>query len=95
MASTSPTDSRLEQQLGRELQARTGLPLPWFEVLLRLARSGDGQLSLTPCWTGCVPPKVQPMWGGAALGDLGMLRDEASALGGVPRADLHGVRGVS
>jgi MarR family 2-MHQ and catechol resistance regulon transcriptional repressor len=38
--------SRLEQDLGRELESRAGLPLTWFEVLLRLSRSPGGQLTM-------------------------------------------------
>lgn len=37
---------RLEGRLGRELEARTGLSLTWFEVLLRLSRSPQGRLSM-------------------------------------------------
>jgi MarR family 2-MHQ and catechol resistance regulon transcriptional repressor len=38
--------SRLEHDLGRDLETRTGLPLTWFEVLLRLSRSPGGQLTM-------------------------------------------------
>jgi MarR family 2-MHQ and catechol resistance regulon transcriptional repressor len=38
--------SRLEHDLGRDLETRTGLPLTWFEVLLRLSRSRGGQLTM-------------------------------------------------
>ncbi|NMH98509.1 MarR family winged helix-turn-helix transcriptional regulator [Pseudonocardia acidicola] len=37
--------ARLERLLGRELEADADLPLSWFEALLRLARSPDGELS--------------------------------------------------
>lgn len=37
---------RLERQLGAELEARCSLPLAWFEVLVRLARSENGQLTM-------------------------------------------------
>ena len=38
--------SRLERSLGRALEDEGGLPHTWFEVLLRLARSADGQLTM-------------------------------------------------
>lgn len=38
---------RLERRLGADLEARTGLPHAWFEVLVRLARSVDGRLTMT------------------------------------------------
>jgi MarR family 2-MHQ and catechol resistance regulon transcriptional repressor len=37
---------RLERRLGAELEARCDLPLAWFEVLVRLGRSEDGQLTM-------------------------------------------------
>jgi DNA-binding MarR family transcriptional regulator len=37
---------RLERRLGAELEARCELPLAWFEVLVRLGRSEDGQLTM-------------------------------------------------
>ena len=37
---------RLERRLGAELEARCDLPLAWFEVLVRLGRSDDGQLTM-------------------------------------------------
>ncbi|MPY56568.1 MarR family winged helix-turn-helix transcriptional regulator [Streptomyces spongiae] len=39
--------SQLERRLGGALQAETGLPHVWFEVLLRLARSSQGQLTMS------------------------------------------------
>lgn len=38
--------SRLEQRLGPAMEAEGGLPHAWFEVLIRLARSADGQLTM-------------------------------------------------
>lgn len=38
--------SRLEQWLGPAMEAETGLPHVWFEVLIRLARSEEGQLTM-------------------------------------------------
>ena len=38
---------RLERRLGAELEARFGLPHAWFEVLVRLARSDGGQLTMS------------------------------------------------
>jgi DNA-binding MarR family transcriptional regulator len=37
----------LVAELGRHLEAESGLSQPWFEVLLRLARSPDGRLRMT------------------------------------------------
>lgn len=37
---------RLERQLGRSLEGACDLPHVWFEVLLRLARSPEGQLAM-------------------------------------------------
>jgi DNA-binding MarR family transcriptional regulator len=36
----------LEDVLGRDLAATSDLPLTWFEVLLRLSRSDDGELTM-------------------------------------------------
>jgi DNA-binding MarR family transcriptional regulator len=36
----------LEDVLGRGLAATSDLPLTWFEVLLRLSRSDDGELTM-------------------------------------------------
>ena len=38
--------SFLERRLGPSLEATCGIPSTWFEVLLRLARAEDGQLSM-------------------------------------------------
>ena len=37
---------QLERRLGRALEAQCGLPHVWFEVLIRLARSTGGQLTM-------------------------------------------------
>ncbi len=37
---------RLERRLGADLEARCGLPHAWFEVLVRLSRSDNGQLTM-------------------------------------------------
>lgn len=39
--------SRLEQRLGPAMASQVGLPHAWFEVLIRLARSQDGQLTMS------------------------------------------------
>jgi MarR family transcriptional regulator, 2-MHQ and catechol-resistance regulon repressor len=39
-------EGRLERRLGADLEARCGLPHAWFEVLVRLARSENGQLTM-------------------------------------------------
>jgi MarR family 2-MHQ and catechol resistance regulon transcriptional repressor len=36
-----------ERRLGRSLEEASGVPLAWFEVLLRLARADGGQLSMS------------------------------------------------
>lgn len=41
------TNARLERQLGQALEDAVGLPLPWFEVLLRVSRSDGGFLSMS------------------------------------------------
>jgi DNA-binding MarR family transcriptional regulator len=38
---------RLERRLGAALEARCGLPHAWFEVLVRLARSDQGRLTMS------------------------------------------------
>ena len=38
--------SRLERRLGADLEARCDLPHAWFEVLVRLARSDGGRLTM-------------------------------------------------
>lgn len=38
--------SGLGQQLGRSLEQECGIPHAWFEVLLRVARATDGQISM-------------------------------------------------
>ena len=38
--------SRLERRLGADLEARCNLPHAWFEVLVRLGRSGEGRLTM-------------------------------------------------
>lgn len=39
-------EGRLERHLGADLEARCGLPHAWFEVLVRLARSENGRLTM-------------------------------------------------
>src|SRR6266566_4294174 len=39
--------SRLERLLGPAMHAEAGLPHVWFEVLVRLARSPGGQLTMS------------------------------------------------
>jgi len=39
-------EGRLERRLGADLEARCGLPHAWFEVLVRLARSENGRLTM-------------------------------------------------
>ena len=38
--------SSLEQRLGRSLEQRCGIPHSWFEVLLRIGRSVEGQVTM-------------------------------------------------
>jgi DNA-binding MarR family transcriptional regulator len=41
------TNARLERQLGAAMEQAVGLPLAWFEVLLRVQRSANGFLSMS------------------------------------------------
>jgi MarR family transcriptional regulator, 2-MHQ and catechol-resistance regulon repressor len=41
------TNARLERQLGAALEEAMGLPLSWFEVLLRVDRADGGFLSMS------------------------------------------------
>lgn len=41
------TNARLERQLGAALEEAIGLPLAWFEVLLRVHRAEGGYLSMS------------------------------------------------
>jgi len=41
------TNARLERQLGAALEEAIGLPLAWFEVLLRVHRADGGYLSMS------------------------------------------------
>ena len=38
---------RLEAELNRELQEEVGMPLAWLEVLLRISRSADQQMTMS------------------------------------------------
>ncbi|MFE9311569.1 MarR family winged helix-turn-helix transcriptional regulator [Streptomyces sp. NPDC006706] len=41
------THSHLERRLGTAMQSEVGLPHVWFEVLIRLARAEEGQLTMS------------------------------------------------
>jgi DNA-binding MarR family transcriptional regulator len=41
------TNARLQRQLGQALEDAIGLPLAWFEVLIRVSRAEDGYLSMS------------------------------------------------
>ncbi|HET8990472.1 MAG TPA: MarR family transcriptional regulator [Acidimicrobiales bacterium] len=41
------TNARLSRDLATALEAECGLPLAWFDVLLRLRRSEDGRLKMS------------------------------------------------
>ncbi len=41
------TNARLSRDLGATLETTCQLPLPWFEVLLRLRQSPDGRLKMS------------------------------------------------
>jgi DNA-binding MarR family transcriptional regulator len=41
------TNARLQRQLSAALEGATGLPLPWFDVLLRVQRAQDGFLTMS------------------------------------------------
>jgi DNA-binding MarR family transcriptional regulator len=39
--------SGFERQLGRSLEARCGIPHSWFEMMLRISRSPNGQITMS------------------------------------------------
>ncbi len=39
--------SGFERQLGRSLEAHCGIPHSWFEMMLRISRSPDGQITMS------------------------------------------------
>ncbi len=41
------SNARLSRVLGAELEAACGLPLSWYDVMIRLGRSPDGHLTMT------------------------------------------------
>lgn len=41
------TNARLQRQLSAALETATGLPLPWFDVLLRVQRAETGFLTMS------------------------------------------------
>jgi DNA-binding MarR family transcriptional regulator len=47
MALLVETHAKLTRVLSAELEAECGLPLTWFDVLLRLGRSPDGRLTMS------------------------------------------------
>ena len=76
---------RLERRLGGDLEARCGLPPAWFEVLIRLARSADGQLTM-----GALAEQVTLTTGGVTR-----LVDRMEAAGLVERLPCRTDRRVS
>jgi MarR family 2-MHQ and catechol resistance regulon transcriptional repressor len=77
--------SRLERRLGADLEARAGLPHAWFEVLVRLARSEHGQLTM-----GALAEQVTLTTGGVTR-----LVDRMEAAGLVERVPCRTDRRVS
>ena len=67
--------NRLELDLAREMESAADLPLTWFEVLLRLARSPGGQLTM-----GALSSQL-----GLTTGGMTRLVDRISAAGYVER----------
>ena len=76
---------RLERRLGGDLEARCGLSHAWFEVLLRLSRSADGQLTM-----GALAEQVTLTTGGVTR-----LVDRMEAAGLVERVPCRTDRRVS
>ncbi|MFC7344995.1 MarR family winged helix-turn-helix transcriptional regulator [Saccharopolyspora griseoalba] len=77
--------SRLEQRLGPAMEADTGLPLTWFEVLIRLARSPERQLTM-----GALAEEIALTTGGVTR-----LVDRMEKAGYVERLPCPGDRRVS
>jgi MarR family transcriptional regulator, 2-MHQ and catechol-resistance regulon repressor len=77
--------SQLERRLGRALEAQCGLPHVWFEVLIRLARSTGGRLTM-----GALAEQVALTTGG-----ITRLIDRMQAAGYVQRQPGHADRRVS
>jgi MarR family transcriptional regulator, 2-MHQ and catechol-resistance regulon repressor len=76
---------RLERRLGADLEARVGLPHAWFEVLVRLSRSEEGQLTM-----GALAQQVTLTTGGVTR-----LVDRMEAAGLVERLPCRTDRRVS
>jgi DNA-binding MarR family transcriptional regulator len=77
--------ARLERRLGGDLEARVGLPHAWFEVLVRLSRSDEGQLTM-----GSLAQQVTLTTGGVTR-----LVDRMEAAGLVERLPCRSDRRVS
>ena len=78
-------ESRLERRLGGDLEARFALPHAWFEVLVRLYRSAEGQLTM-----GALAEQVTLTTGGVTR-----LVDRMEAAGLVERLPCRTDRRVS
>ena len=76
---------RLERRLGGDLEARFALPHAWFEVLVRLSRSEQGQLTM-----GALAEQVTLTTGGVTR-----LVDRKEAAGLVERLPCRTDRRVS
>jgi MarR family transcriptional regulator, 2-MHQ and catechol-resistance regulon repressor len=76
---------RLERRLGGDLEARFALPHAWFEVLVRLSRSEQGQLTM-----GALADQVTLTTGGVTR-----LVDRMEAAGLVERLPCRTDRRVS
>ena len=76
---------RLERRLGGDLEARFALPHAWFEVLVRLSRSEQGQLTM-----GALAEQVTLTTGGVTR-----LVDRMEAAGLVERLPCRTDRRVS
>ena len=76
---------RLERRLGGDLEARFALPHAWFEVLVRLSRSDQGQLTM-----GALAEQVTLTTGGVTR-----LVDRMEAAGLVERLPCRTDRRVS
>jgi len=77
--------SRLERRLGADLEARCNVPHAWFEVLVRLARSEAGRLTM-----GSLAEEVSLTTGGVTR-----LVDRMEAAGYVERVPCPTDRRVS
>jgi MarR family transcriptional regulator, 2-MHQ and catechol-resistance regulon repressor len=83
---------RLERRLGADLESRFGIPHAWFEVLVRLSRSQEGQLTMSALaeqvtlTTGGVTRLVDRMEAAGLVERLPCLTDRRVSYAGITEA---------